>query len=208
MKSFSRLLAVCTTIAIVSFLSCKKGDTGPAGPAGPAGAGGPTGPAGAAGAQGPTGQSGNANVMQYVYAPVDNNNNFTGVDLTGVAPNNGIGLLIKVLNDTADISAWFTYLYKGGVWYAVPGSGESDASTYSFSYGYEDLTTPADSAVFFVGRTAGPGEVYDALRIVRILISNASTSSTSHNGSGSGGRGLPPIDFKNYAEVKKYYNLP
>src|ERR1700738_790420 len=122
MKRFPRLLIVyAMTLAIVSFTSCKKGDTGPAGPAGPAGAAGPTGPPGAAGAQGPTGVSGNANVMQYVYAPVDNNQNFTGIDLTQAPPNNGIGLLIKVLNDTADISAWFTYLYKNGFWYAIPG---------------------------------------------------------------------------------------
>lgn len=205
MKRISLLLIVYATIAVVSIISCKKGDTGPAGPAGPAGAGGPTGPAGAAGAQGPTGVSGNANVMQYVYAPMDANQNFTGIDLTKAKPNNGIGLLLKVLNDTADISAWFTYLFKDGVWFAVPGSGVGDSSTYSFSYGYVDQTLPLDSAVFFVSRTAGAGEVYQALRIVRILISNATATTGGPN---SGRRSsLPDIDFKNYLEVKKYYNL-
>lgn len=207
MTSIPRLLTVfAIALSIISMPSCKKGDTGPAGPAGPAGAAGPTGPTGAAGAQGPTGVSGNANVMQYIYAPVDANQNFTGVDLTGAAPNNGLGLLIKVPNDTADICAWFTYLYKDGFWYAVPGAAYNDASTYSFSYGYVDVTEPLDSAVFFVDRTAGPGEVYDAMRIVRILISNVSTNSTG--GTGTARRhGLPDIDFKNYLEVKKYYNL-
>jgi hypothetical protein len=201
MKRIPRLMVVyAMTLAIVSFIGCKKGDTGPAGPAGPAG---PTGPAGAAGAQGPTGQSGNANVMQYVYAPVDNNNNFTGIDLTLAPPNNGIGLLIKLPNDTLDNAAWFTYIYKDGFWYAVPGHGESDASSYSFSYGYVDNALPLDSAAFFVDRVTGPGEVYQILKLVRILMSNASTNSTT-----PGRRGLPDIDFRNYAEVKKYYNLP
>ena len=209
MKSISRLLAVfAVVLAIVCFDSCKKGDTGPAGPAGPAGPTGPTGPAGAAGAQGPTGVSGNANVMQYVLAPVDANNNFTGLDLTLAAPDNWIGMILKNQNDTTDVAAWFAYLYKGGFWYSVPGHGESDASVYSFSYGIVDQVLPLDSSVFFIDRVSGPGEVYDALRVVRILISNVTTNSTRGSGKNGNRPGLPDIDFKNYLEVKKYYNLP
>jgi hypothetical protein len=203
MKRFPRFLIVyAITLAIVSFTSCKKGDTGPAGPAGPAGAAGPTGPAGAAGAQGPTGVSGNANVMQYIYAPVDANNNFTGLDLTGVAPTaNYLALVLYAPHDTLGKCAWFMYLNKQGVYYAIPGAGVGDSSTYSFSFGYY----VTDSALFVVSRPTGIGEIYDAIKLVRILISNISPNSTQ---GGSGRRGLPDIDFKNYAEVKKYYGLP
>ena len=204
MKSISRLVAACAiTIATVSMISCKKGDTGPAGPAGPQGAQGAQGPQGL---QGPTGQSGNANVMQYVYAPTDQSGqNFLGIDLTKPAPDsNYVGLRLLQLNDTADICAWFTYLYSNGTWAAVPGGGLGDGSTYSFQYGYEDKALPLDTCDFFIVRETGPGAVYDAIRIVRILISNVSTSSTK----GSKYPGLPNIDFNNYLEVKKYYNLP
>ena len=205
MKSISKLVTACAiTIATVSMISCKKGDTGPAGPAGPAGAQGAQGPQGL---QGPTGQNGNANVMQYVYAPTDNTGqNFLGIDFTKPAPDsNYLGLRILVQNDTADICAWFTYLYYNGVWAAIPGAGLGDNSTYSFAYGYEDLALPLDTCDFFINRETGPGAVYDAVRIVRILISNASTSSTHGSGKYPG---LPNIDFNNYLEVKKYYNLP
>lgn len=204
MKSISQLLTVyAITLAIVSFISCKKGDTGPAGPAGPAGAAGPTGPAGAAGAQGPTGVSGNANVMQYVYAPLDASGRFKGLDLTGAAPNNNyLALSLYAPNDTLSKCAWFMYLFKSGVYYAVPGAGVGDSSTYSFSFGYYTR----DSALFVVSRPSGKGEIYHAIKLVRILISNISPTSSPR--SGSGRRSLPDIDFKNYADVKKYYNLP
>jgi len=144
--------------------------------------------------------------MQYIFAPLNPDTTFAGItNFTKVATDSAyVGLLLKVLNDTADVSAWFTYLYKGGFWFAVPGAGIGDSSTYSFSYGYVDVTTPLDSAAFFIDRVTGKGEVYDAIRIVRILISGTATGSTR------GGKipGLPNIDFNNYLEVKKYYNLP
>ena len=204
MKSISKLVAACAiTIATVSIVSCKKGDTGPAGPAGPAGAQGPQGVQGLAG---PTGQNGNANVMQYIFAPLNPDTTFAGIkNFTKPSADSAyVGLLVTVLNDTADKAAWFTYLYRGGVWYAVPGAGKGDSSTYSFSYGYIDYTLPLDSCAFFIDRVTGKGEVYDAIRIVRILISGTATGSTN------GGKypGLPNIDFNNYLEVKKYYNLP
>ncbi|HVU55042.1 MAG TPA: hypothetical protein VHD83_08295 [Puia sp.] len=207
MKSITRLVACAITIATVSIISCKKGDTGPAGPAGPAG---PQGIQGVQGLPGPTGQDGNANVMQYVYAPTDQSGqNFTGIDLTKPAPDsNYIGLQLLVKNDTADISAWFVYMFKVvngyGYWAAIPGPGLGDQSTYSFSYVYEDVQEPLDTCDFFIDRVTGPGEVYDAIRIVRILISNVGTNSTHGSGRLPG---LPNIDFSNYEEVKKYYHL-
>jgi hypothetical protein len=195
MKSIPRLLAVfAITLAIVSFNSCKKGDTGPAGPAGPAG---PQGSQGTAGAIGPTGQSGNANVMQYVFSSAN------GIDLTGASPNNFVPLFLDASNDTLINSAWFAYMFKAGAWYAIPGHGEGDASVYSFSYGYE--TQALDTALFFIDRVSGPGEVYDLVKLVRIFASNDITTNAANR---NGSRGLPNIDFKNYAEVKKYYNLP
>jgi len=193
MKSITRSLAVIAiTIATISMVSCKKGDTGPAGPAGPAGPQGPQGPVG------PTGQSGNGTVMQFIYADQG------AIDLTGAAPNNNkFGLLINASDDTLVNAAWFAYLYKDGAWYGVPGAGENDASNYSFSYGY--ISNALDTAVFLVSRSSGPGEIYDAFKVVRILIDQTATNSTG--GSGNRTRGLPNIDFRNYEEVKKYYNL-
>lgn len=199
MKSISRQVTVfAVAVAMVSFISCKKGDTGPAGPAGPAG------PTGAQGPVGPTGQSGNANVMTYNYFPTSNGN-LTGVDLSQPKPNNGIEIDFKVLNDTLDKAAWFVYLYHDPAWFAIPGESLYDSSTYSVTYGYSDKAAPFDSAFFIITRPTGPGAVYHGLRIVRILLSDLFTNST---GGGSGSRrGLPNIDFSNYEEVKKYYHL-
>lgn len=210
MKSFSRLLAVfAIVLAIVCFDSCKKGDTGPAGPAGPTGPTGPAGAPGAAGAQGPTGQSGDANVMVYDFFPLDANNNYAGVDLSLPSPNNGIGIILKNLGDTIERCVWFSYLNKNGIWYAIPGSGQGNASNYSYAFGIIDQVLPLDSSAFEVDRVSGPGEIYDGFRIVRILIgSGVIFNSTPRNGSTPARRGLPDIDFKNYLEVKKYYNLP
>ena len=195
MKSFTRLAVCAITIATVSIISCKKGDTGPAGPAGPAGAQGAQGVQGVAG---PSGQSGNANVMQYIYFA-----DASGIDLTGPAPNqNKFGLLIDASNDTLENCAWFMYLHRDGAWFGIPGAGEGDTSTYSFFYGY--ISNALDTAIFLASRTSGPGEVFDAMKVVRILVSGTVTNSTGGSGNR---RGLPNIDFSNYEEVKKYYNL-
>jgi hypothetical protein len=160
--------------------------------------------------QGPTGQNGNANVMQYIYEPTDGNDNPIGIDMTKPGPDsNYLGLLVPVGNDTADKAAWFAYWFTPvdsihAFWTAIPGAGFDNQSTYNFTYGYIDDTSPRDSCAFFITRTSGPGEVYLALRLVRILISNVSTNSTGGSGNR---RGLPNIDFSNYEEVKKYYHL-
>lgn len=191
MKSISRLVTVCT-IAMVSVISCKKGDTGPAGPAGPQG------PAGPAGQIGVTGKTGNANVMEYFIGPA------SATDSVDFIANPGIYFNFSLPNDTLTESAWFMYMYKTPLWYAVPGHGENGTSAYSFSYGYLDFATPVDSAYFFINRESGPGERYEGLKLVRILTNDLITNSTG----GSGSRhGLPNIDFSNYEEVKKYYHL-
>ena len=202
MKRITTLMSVCAiTIAIVSMTSCKKGDTGPAGPAGPAGA---AGAAGAVGPIGPTGQDGNANVMEYFFVPNDGTN-LTGLDLT----QGGVALGQLLPNDTLDRAAWFAYLFdftssdgSTSINVAIPGIGLDNKSTYSWIY--ENGLVNKDSAYFYITTTTGPGEIYDGVKLVRILLSNVATDNT---GGGNGRRGLPNIDFKNYAEVKKYYNL-
>ncbi len=204
-------MSVCAiTIAIVSMTSCKKGDTGPAGPAGPAGPTGPAGVAGAAGAVGPTGQAGNANVMEYAFVPNDGTT-LKGVDLTLAGVNGGyidLGLLLP--NDTLDKAVWFGYLFNftsadfsTSVTVALPGIGLDTKSTYGLIY-FNGFTN-SDSAYFEFGTSVGQGEIYGGIKLVRMMLSDVGTSST---GGGNGRRGLPNIDFKNYAEVKKYYNLP
>jgi hypothetical protein len=197
MKRITKLMSVCAiTIAMVSMISCKKGDTGPAGPAGPAGA---AGPAGVAGSMGPAGQDGNANAMQYIFGDFKSDGTInTQFDFT----QGGYELTIPLPNDTLDNAAWFAYLIQGGANTAIPGFGYDNLTQYNFVYGYDGTT--ADQGDFFVSPVSGPGELVDAIKVVRILISNTEINST-HGGNGR--RGLPDIDFKDYNAVKKYYNL-
>jgi len=192
MKSISRLLTVFAILAMVSVVSCKKGDTGPAGPAGPQG------PQGTQGTVGLAGKDGNANVMEYFFLPAEG-------DSIDFAPNSGIYVNFQLPNDTLTLSAWFMYMYKFPLWYAIPGHGAGNATSYSFSYGYLDFATPVDSAYFFIDKVSGPGEAYDAIKLVRILTNDLQTDGTGR--SSGNRRGLPNIDFSNYEEVKKYYHL-
>ena len=145
--------------------------------------------------------------MAYDYFPQDGSGNYTGVDLSQPKPNNGFELAFLVENDTLDISAWFVYLNRGGVWFAVPGESWYDSSTYTFSNGYFDQVAPYDTAFFVITRPTGPGAVYSGIRIVRILLSGETVIQSSGGSSGNNRRGLPNIDFGNYEEVKKYYHL-
>jgi hypothetical protein len=146
--------------------------------------------------------------MQYVYLPNDGTN-LTGVDFTDPA-NPGIELTITLTNDTLDKAAWFAYYFNftssdgsTSASVAIPGYGFDGLSNYSFIFGYDTQT--ADLAFFDFTKVVGPGEIYDGIKIVRILLSDATDGTSTH--SSSGRRGLPDIDFKDYNAVKKYYNL-
>jgi hypothetical protein len=177
-KLFSVLLILLTLAA------CQKDEI--AGPEGPAGAQGPTGaqgPAGPAGAQGPQGIAGNANVVQYTYS----GHNFA---TSGFAQ-----LQVTTTLDTMNNSAWYVYMFSSTLnrWYFIPGHGVGGSTAYRVSMGH------ASSKVNLYIDKIGTGELYSALKVVRIYISNTL----------AGGRFIPnPIDMSDYNKVREYYNLP
>ena len=207
MKTISNFLII--SLSVMLFTSCtKEGPAGPAGPTGAQGVQGATGSIGAQGVQGTTGSTGaqgvqgatgpigpqgiagNANVTQYTY---DNSFDF-GVNLD-------FNLQVSTTLDTMNRSLWFVYLkYTGGFeyYYALPGVGYNGSSYYRNTFYFN---TNANKVIHNITRVNGPGEVYAGIKIIRIYANNVLV----------GGRSAvlsPGIDFTNYEEVRRYYNLP
>lgn len=158
-----------------------SGEVGPKGDKGDPGAqgvAGPAGPQGAAGPQGPAGQNGNANVIQVTYG----SRTHTGSQMTFRLPSS---ITSAMLNS----SVFFTYV-KQVDWYALPGETQFGARSYRV---YASNTT----ADIFINRTAGAGnDVFDSIRFLIIPATNLINGRKA------------AIDYSNYEEVKKYYNLP
>lgn len=146
---------------------------------------GPAGPEGPQGPQGPQGIVGNANVTQYTFGT----QNF--------AINPSASLQVTTTADTMNRSAWFVYLVRAsGNVYPIPGFGVNGTSDYRVYWSHA-----SGKANFAVSKFSGAGEEYSNIRIIRIY-ANTTTA---------GGRGtnqLPPIDFRDYEAVRRYYNLP
>ena len=185
----SRIISVLSLAVLLFtgafFTSCKDGEAGAIGPAGPAGPTGPAGPAGPTGATGPAGapgQDGNANVIQITFGSKVHSGVEISYTLTGVTQ--------AVLNK----SAYFTYVNPGNsFWYSLPGTTAGGTKEYRTYVQAGASGTPS----LFVNRVAGTGsETFTATRVVVIP---ASALSNGRKAS---------VDYNNYQEVKKYYNLP
>lgn len=185
----SRIISVLSLVALLFtgafFIGCKDGEAGaigPAGPTGPAGPAGPAGPTGATGPAGPAGQNGNANVIQLTFGSKVHSGAEISFTLTGVTQ--------AVLNQ----SAYFTYVTPGnGYWYSLPGTtvgGTKEYRTYVTSQG-------SGTPLVYVNRVAGTGS--ETFTNTRVVIIPASALSNARKAS---------VDYTNYQEVKKYYNLP
>src|SRR5450432_613570 len=183
---------IITLLAVASFFltMCKKGDAGPAGPAGAtgatgaAGAAGATGATGATGPQGPTGISGNANSTEYFYQGIFN-----------FATENQIQLPLTTTLDTMNQSAWFVYLNFNNFYYPIPGPGANPTSSYRVFWGFVSSTVQ-----FNIILSAGTGESYASISIIRIYLGHTTTGGRIENN-------LPDIDFNNYHAVCRYYHL-
>jgi len=179
MKTISSLLII--SLFVILFTSCTK--EGPAGSAGQAGATGVAGPIG------PQGIAGNANVTQYTY---DNSFDFSA--------NLDFNLQLSTTLDTMNRSLWFVYLkYNGGFeyYYSLPGIGYNGSSYYRTTFYFNAGT---NKVIHNITRFNGPGEVYTGVKIIRVYANNVSTG-------GKTSSLLPAIDFTNYEEVCRYYQL-
>lgn len=152
--------------------------SGEVGPKGDKGDPGAQGVAGPAGPQGPAGQNGNANVIQVTYG----SRTHTGSQMAFRLPSS---ITAAMLNS----SVFFTYV-KQNDWYALPGETQFGARSYRV---YASSTT----ADILINRTTGAGnDVFDSIRFLIIPATNLINGRKA------------AIDYSNYEEVKKYYNLP
>lgn len=142
---------------------------------------GPKGDTGAQGPAGPAGQNGNANVIQISYGTR------TWVNTVGTS----VTLSLTGVNaSVASNSAYFTYIQVDNLWYAVPG----EISSYGEFRTY--LNPQATSTVVIRRVTTGIALNATAVRVILIPASDL------RNGRKAA------IDYSNYEEVKKAYNLP
>jgi hypothetical protein len=181
MKKLRFLSAALLSASMICLLTACPSATGEIGPKGDKGDTGAQGPAGVQGPAGPAGQNGNANVIQISYGARTWANTVGALitlNLTGVNAS------------VASNSAYFTYIQLDNLWYAVPG----EISSYGEFRTY--LSPQATSTVVIRRVTTGIALNATAVRVIIIPASDL------RNGRKAA------IDYSNYEEVKKAYNLP
>jgi hypothetical protein len=182
-----KIITICGLVTAMFFTSCE-------GPAGPAGAVGPAGAPGAVGATGPAGK--NTTVIQVSYGAKTH----TGSkDLFLTFPNTFTAEFI-------DKSLFYTYIKKKvkatdgkeyDYWFSVPGETNTgnEYSNYFFVGGQ------GVSAGMYLRRVVNyinGDEIFDAVRII----------ATPANETIVGGARKKSINYSDYNEVKRAYNLP
>jgi hypothetical protein len=176
----------------------KDGGTGAVGPQGATGAAGKDGGTGAVGPQGATGaagKDGNANVLQISYDSKTHNGN---TDLFLAFPT-------TISTEVVDKSLFYVYLKKKvkssddkeyDYWFPVPGETNT-GNEYSYYVFAGNATLSAGLYLKRVVNYFNGDETFNAIRVVVIPANN----------SVSGGR-KANIDFRNYEQVRKTFNLP
>jgi len=176
---------VVIAISLLTFNSCKKGDTGPAGPEGPVGPAGPAGPTGTAGANG---ANGNANVVSYKTI-VNSWSSQTSYWRSIIS----IPEITSATNTTGAILCYFS-INSGLSWFALPYTQVDPTSNY-----YLNFNTYNGGITVFWQRDNGtlgsnPNAYYSTnVNIKTVIIPPALIK--------------PNIDTNNYNEVKMAYNL-
>lgn len=166
------------TLLTISLLFLSIACTPSSGEVGPQGPAGPQGVAGPVGPQGPAGQNGNANVIQITFG----SRTHTGSDISYSLTN----INASIINN----AAYFTYVNPNGNWYSLPGTTDSGLREY------RTYISPGSNSTLYVKRVAGTGsETFTSTRVVII------PASELRNGRKAA------IDYSNYEEVKKAYNL-
>lgn len=156
-----------------------SGEVGPKGDKGDPGAQGVAGPAGP---QGPAGQNGNANVIQFSFGSRVYNpvNSEITYTLQGVTADMiGKSVLLLYLQNTS------------GYWYPIPG-------IFDGIYEYRTIIRPSANSTVAVRRTDNT-TVTQTFSATRIIIIPASDLRNGRKAA---------VDYSNYEEVKKHYNLP
>ena len=167
-------------LAIVSAIIFMDACKGEKGDVGPIGTTGPIGPSGVNGAVGAAGPTGTANVIYSEWTPITLTGSYSSSGTTNVTCS-------KITQEIIDKGIIFSYIKFGTFNYSLPLS-------FPIS-GDKDQTI---AARYVLGSTS--------------LISNFANSTGSFRyvvipGGVAGGR-RATIDYNNYEEVKKYYNLP
>lgn len=198
MNTIKRIFGMLAVVSAVIFMNgCKaeKGDIGPIGPIGPigatgangaigatgsTGAAGATGATGAKGDKGDTGATGATGTANVIYSP------WTSVTFTG-SGTSYIGTLAaaKLTQEILDKGDIHVYWSEGGRVITIP---------YSQVFG---TTTYTVFPRFYVGRIDLVSSYALSPQMIRYVIIP---------GGVAGGR-KAAIDYSNYEEVKKYYNL-
>ncbi len=186
-----QLLSICF-IGCTFFLLCCKGPGGPTGPKGEQGAAGAIGPAGAAGTQGPVGPAGPKG---------DQGNPAGAIQISfGLSFSSSQGLFeftpAVPANHTAnEIEKGIVNCYVKGnsFWYQVPGkvllsTAEVDDMLFIYKVESNKITIRLSTVRVFKRIS------FEDIRFVFVPAQNARLSAE--------------VDFSNYEEVRKAYNLP
>ncbi|MEO6550315.1 MAG: hypothetical protein ABIN94_20085 [Ferruginibacter sp.] len=192
LKLFSIPCLLILSIALLT-ASCTKegtaGATGPAGPAGPAGANGANGPAGVPGATGP---AGTANVIYSDWLNVT----FTGTDSTGWFGQIPAPKLVDSILNKGEIKVYLNIgsdSLNSQVVLPLPISNilvDNDVINPFFQLQLIRIVSYLDESSFKVRN-------YNYWQYRYILIPGGTKS----------GRGVRPVDWNNYKEVKAYLGL-
>ncbi|GAB3929677.1 collagen-like protein [Larkinella terrae] len=193
MKTYFRVMTKLLMMGCIAISAC-QGLEGPEGPQGPQGVQGAQGPKGDTGATGAKGADGSSNVQQINYSARSHDGS-----------NDLLLALPQAINrDVVDKSMFYVYVKQSvprpnnledSYWFSIPGE-TLKGNTYShFVFPGNGQTL----AAVFLRRTSdfqSGSEYFEAIRVVVI------TADKQSNGRKAA------IDYTNYEEVRKAYNLP
>ncbi len=178
MNTIKRIFGMLVVVSAVIFMDACKAEKGEIGPIGPTGAKGDKGDPGAAGATGATGATGTANV---IYSP------WTSVSFTGSAANyTGSLAAAKLTQEILDKGDIRVYWSESGRVLSIPYSQVVGSTPYTVH------------ARYFVGRIDFIANYALSAQMFRYVLIPGGVPT---------GR-KAAVDYNNYEEVKKYYNLP
>lgn len=178
------------------FIAC-QGPEGPPGPAGTPGAQGPKGDPGPQGPKGDPGTSTGSNSVIQINYPTKTHNGID--DLLLLFP-------ASITSEIVERSLFYVYVKQI--------SRDNQGVAYSYWFPIPGETLPGNEYSYFLSpgeRGAAPGlflrrtisfragnEVFEAVRV--LVVPSGSTL--------TGGRRAAVLDYRNYEEVRRFYNLP
>ncbi|PIQ20268.1 MAG: hypothetical protein COW65_15985 [Cytophagales bacterium CG18_big_fil_WC_8_21_14_2_50_42_9] len=187
-------------IALVQACEGPEGDVGPQGE---------TGPQGATGAQGPAGESGAAQVFEFSYPFADS----TGYGVLGSWDDFATALEMETSPTVGDNDAVLVYMYGGpdeennDTWSPLPETFFVTDGLVKFTFNHSNtfLEIFMDANFDLTNITT-----YDGIYSFRVVIIPGLKLRTADGQTITSKPDLTtyPVDFNNYEEVVKYFNLP